>query len=90
MVRILILIILGWVLYQIIKRILADLNSKKAGNTKQKPAQTPVETPIETIVQCAHCGCHVLMNESQIKNNKIVCNNLECQTITDDKNQHGH
>ena len=85
MVRILILIVLGWLLYQIIKRMLANFNSKKAGKPEQKPAQTPEQT----IVQCAHCGCHVPTSESQIKNNKIICNNSECQTITDDKDQHG-
>ena len=85
MVRILILIILAWVLYQIIKRLLASINSRATG----KPEQTPVQTPEQTIVQCAHCGCHVPTSESQIKNNKIICNNPECQTITDDKDQHG-
>lgn len=85
MVRILILIILAWVLYQIIKRLLANFNSKKAGKPEQKPAQTPEQT----IVQCAHCGCHVPLSESQIKNNKIICNNPECQTITHEKDQHG-
>jgi len=81
MVRILILIILAWILYQIIKRMLAGANSKKAG----KPAQTPEQT----IVQCAHCGCHVPLSESQIKNNKIICNNPECQSITHKTDQHG-
>ena len=85
MVRILILIVLAWILYQIIKRMLANFNSKKTGKPEQKPAQTPVQT----IVQCAHCGCHVPTSESQIKNNKIICNNPECQTISDDKDQHG-
>ena len=85
MVRILILIILAWVLYQIIKRIIASVNAKKAG----KPERTSAQTPEQKIVQCAHCGCHVLMSESQIKNNKIICNNPECQTITHEKDQHG-
>jgi formylmethanofuran dehydrogenase subunit E len=81
MVRILILIILVWALYHIIKRIVVS--------TKPKPSEKPEETPEETIVQCAHCGCHVPMSESQIKNNKIICNNPECQTQTNQKDQHG-
>ena len=81
MIRILILIVLGWVLYKIIKRMLASVSSRNTDKPAQKPAQT--------IVQCAHCGCHVPISESQIKNNKIICNNPECQTITDDKDQHG-
>ena len=75
MVRILILIVLVWALYKIVKRIVAS--AKKA----QKPELK--------IVRCAHCGCHVPESESQIQNNKIVCNNPECQTITNEKNQHG-
>ena len=78
MARILILIILVWALYQIIKRMAASANRK------------PSEKPEETFVQCAHCGCHVLTSESQIKNNKIICNNPECQAITDEKDLHGN
>ena len=90
MVRILILIILAWVLYQVIKRMLASFNAKKAAKPQQTPTQVPEQTPEQTIVQCAHCGCHVPMSESQIKDNKIICNNPECQAITVDKDQHGN
>ena len=82
MVRILILIVLAWVLYQIIKRLLASINAKEAAR--------PEPAPEQTIVQCVHCGCHVPTSESQIKNNKIICNNPECQAITDEKDQHGN
>lgn len=85
MVRILILIVLAWVLYQIIKRMIASINARAAN----KPEQTPEKTPEQTIVQCAHCGCHVPTSESQIKNDKVICNNPECQAITDEKNPHG-
>ena len=81
MARILILIVLAWVLYQIIKRLLASINAKETAR--------PQPAPEQTIVQCVHCGCHVPMSESQIKNNKIICNNPECQAIVDEKNQHG-
>jgi phage terminase large subunit GpA-like protein len=77
MVRILLLIILGWALYLIIKRLLASVKHKTS------------EKPEETFVQCAHCGCHVPESESQIKNNQIICNNPECQTLTNQKDQHG-
>jgi len=71
MARILILIILVWVLYQIIKRIAASANTK--------PVQVSAEEkPEQKIVQCSHCGCHVPESESQIKNNKIICNSPEC------------
>ena len=85
MLRILILIVLVWILYQIIKHMLTSFNAKTSGKPEQKPAQTPEQT----IVQCTHCGCHVPMSESQIKNNKIICNSPECQAITDEKDQHG-
>ena len=85
MVRILILIVLAWVLYQIIKRMIASINARAAN----KPEQTTEQNPEQTIVQCAHCGCHVPTSESQIKNDKVICNNPECQAITDEKNPHG-
>ena len=77
MARILILIILVWALYQIIKRM--------AASAKRKPS----EKPVESFVQCTHCGCHVPTSESQIKNNKVICNNPECQTIAAKKDEHG-
>lgn len=70
MLRILILIILVWLLYQIIKRIIANANARN--NPEQKAEQK--------MVQCTQCGCHVPQNESQIKNDKIICNNPECLT----------
>lgn len=85
MLRIFILIVLAWVLYQIIKRMIASIHARDAN----KPEQTSEQAPEQAIVQCAHCGCHVPTSESQIKNNKIICNNPECQTITDEKNPHG-
>jgi formylmethanofuran dehydrogenase subunit E len=66
MARILLLIVLVWILFQIVKRMTANADSK------------PAAKPDEKFVQCANCGCHVPESESQIKNNKIVCNNPEC------------
>ncbi len=76
--RILILIILAWALYQIIRRIgkSADSNNKSG------------ENPDENIVQCAHCGCFVPETESQLKHNKISCNNPQCQTLADQENRY--
>ena len=70
MARILILIILGWILYQVIKRMAASADSKPNIKFEEKPE--------EKIVQCANCGCHVPESESIIKNNQIICNNPEC------------
>ena len=68
MARILLLIVLVWILYLIVKRFIA--------NADPTPAQSGSE---EKFVQCSHCGCHVPMSESLIKNDKIYCNNPECQ-----------
>ena len=70
MARILILIFLAWLLYQIIKRLAAKANAKTSEKSGAKPAQN--------FVKCAHCGCHMPEAESQIIDNKIVCNNPEC------------
>lgn len=80
MARILILIILVWLLYLIIKRVAASASARN--NPEQKAEQKPEVN----IVQCAQCGCHVPQNESQIKNDKIICNNPECQKIEGTKN----
>jgi len=78
MARILLLIILVWILYQIVKRIAASANPK--------PTEYGIE---EKFVQCTNCGCHVPIGESLIKNNKIYCNNPECLNLDDKKEQHG-
>ncbi len=75
MARIFLLIILGYLLYQVLKRMAASANSKP----NAKSEENLEEKPEERIVQCANCGCHVPISESQIKNNKILCNNPECQ-----------
>jgi hypothetical protein len=66
MARILLLIVLFWILYQIVKRIGASADAK------------PGAKPEQSIVQCAQCGCYVPTSETQTKNNQIVCNNPEC------------
>ena len=72
MARILILIVLAWILYQIIKRVLANINAQ---NSTQKP-EGKLD---ENILQCAQCGCHVPETDSQMINEQIVCSNPECQ-----------
>jgi hypothetical protein len=77
MARILLLIILVWILYQVVKRI--------ATSATPKPNPPGAE---EKFVQCTHCGCHVPISESLIKNNKIFCNNPECLNLDHQKEQH--
>jgi threonine/homoserine/homoserine lactone efflux protein len=72
MARILILIFLVWLLYQIIKRVAANANTKSSAKASAKQEQS--------FIKCVQCGCHVPEAESQIINNKVTCNNLECIT----------
>jgi hypothetical protein len=69
MPRLLLYILLGWVLYHVIKRVIAI--------TKPKPKNQP-KLPVENFVKCAQCGLHVPESESLIKDNKIICNNPKC------------
>ena len=75
MARILILIILGFILVQILKRFAASTDVNSSAKTEKKTAAKS-----EQMVKCANCGCHVPISESQLKNNQTICNNPECLT----------
>ena len=75
MARILILIILGFILVQILKRFAASTDANSSAKTEKK-----TEAKSEQMVKCANCGCHVPISESQHKNNQTICNNPECMT----------
>jgi formylmethanofuran dehydrogenase subunit E len=88
MPRILILIVLGWILYQIIKRVIANA---KAHN----PTENQDKKVGEKMLQCTHCGCHVPESDTKLVNEKILCNNPECSkpksdTAESDKSSHGN
>ena len=73
MARILILIILGFILVQILKRFAASTDANSSAKAEKKTREKS-----EQMVQCANCGCHVPVSESQHKNNQTICNNPEC------------
>ena len=77
MARILILIVIGFILVQILKRIIANADSKSFA--KDKPSAKENIPAEEKMIQCAKCGCHVPISESIRKNNQLICNNPECQ-----------
>ena len=79
MTRILILIVLIWILYQIIKRVIANA---KAESAKQENGQNPAKNQDEKMLQCAQCGCHVPESETKVVNQQIICNNPDCNKIT--------
>lgn len=74
MLRILILIVLAWILYQIIKRVISNAKI-------QNPTQEATTKTDETMLQCAQCGCHVPASDTQLINEKIICNNPECSKV---------
>ena len=75
MARILILIILGFILVQILKRFASSTDANSSAKTVKKTSKKS-----EQMVQCANCGCYVPISESQHKNNQTICNNPECIT----------
>lgn len=75
MARVLILIVLAWILYQIIKRVIA--NTKAHNPTQEAATKTD-----EVMLQCTQCGCHVPVSDTQLINEKIICNNPECSKVT--------
>lgn len=70
MARILMLIALVWLLYVVIKRVIA---TPKTGDSTQHVHKTE-----EKIVQCSQCGMHVPESESLVKKNQVICNNPDC------------
>lgn len=70
MTRILLLIILIWIVYVVVKRFIAKTSSKTDETTET--AHT------EKIIACHQCGLHVPESESRIINGEIYCNNPAC------------
>lgn len=70
MARILLLIILIWVLYTVVKRFLMATSAKKDNNHHRDEA--------EKIVACSQCGVHIPENEMQRIDDLVVCNNPNC------------
>lgn len=71
MTRILLLIGLIWLLYVVIKRVIA---ASKTNDSTQHAHKIE-----EKIVQCSQCGTHVPESESSIINNQFICNNPACK-----------
>jgi hypothetical protein len=74
MTRVLLLIVLVWLVYIVIKR--AFLSDNPNGSTQQNPK--PEQKPEQKIVQCAACGMHVPESESIKKDQLVICNNPDC------------
>ncbi len=67
MLRILLLIVLVWILYVVLKRFIAAVNNNK-----------PQPPSAEKIVACSHCGLHIPENETHMINNQVYCKNPDC------------
>ena len=81
MTRILLLILLVWILYAVIKRIIAKSEFRNSASANKTDKNGTDEKSAEKIVQCSRCGLHVPESDSHIKNNLITCNNPECNRI---------
>jgi hypothetical protein len=68
MLRILLLIVLGWLLFKFIKRLANTADASKSAKKLEGK-----------MLQCPRCGCHVPISETLQKNNQVVCNNPECR-----------
>lgn len=73
MPRILLLIVLIWVLFQLVKRVIA-ISKPRPKNHQKKP--------VENFVKCARCGLHVPESESLLQDNQVICNNPNCSVTT--------
>lgn len=72
MPRILLLIMLIWIVYVVVKRFIAKSSFNK--NSATERAQT------EKIVACHQCGLHVPESESRTINGDTYCHNSACYT----------
>lgn len=72
MARVLLLIVLVWLVYVVIKRAFF---SQHISNSSQ---QNPQPEPEQKMIQCAVCGMHVPESESIKKDDLVLCNNPDC------------
>ena len=72
MARVLLLIVLVWLVYVVIKR--AFFSQNVSNSTQQKPQPEPEQK----MIQCAACGMHVPESESVKKDDLVLCNNPDC------------
>jgi uncharacterized protein len=74
MTRVLLLIVLVWLVYIVIKRAFLSHNFN---HSTQQNAKTEQE-PEQKMVHCAACGLHVPESESIKKDDLVICNNPDC------------
>lgn len=72
MMRVLLLIVLGWLVYMLIKRAFFSTNSTNSTRQRAKPEAE------QKFVQCVNCGMHVPESESIKKDELVTCNNPDC------------
>lgn len=78
MTRVLLLIVLAWLVYIVIKRAFFSHDSTYPTQKNSKTEQKPEQSSEQKIVQCATCGMHVLESESIKKGGLVICNNPDC------------
>lgn len=70
MPRILLLIVLVWIVYVVLKRFIA--------NAKSNDRATKTTAHTEKFVACSQCGLHIPESESRMIDNLTYCNNPKC------------
>ncbi len=75
MSRILLLIVLLWIVYKLLKFFMGKIQSQ---NEESKTGKQP-----EKVIACAHCGLHVPESETHITDGKVYCNNPTCSKQTE-------
>ena len=74
MARVLLLIVLVWILYLVIKRAFFSARSGNATPPDSKSEQKPEQK----FIQCAACGMHVPESETIKKGDLVICKNPDC------------
>lgn len=73
MPRILLLIVLLWIIYLLIKFFIKKIQSY---NDQSKSVNQT-----EKVVACVKCGLHVPESETHITDGKVYCNNPNCNEV---------
>jgi hypothetical protein len=70
MPRILLLIVLLWIVYVLIKFFIKKAQSNNG--------QSKADNQTEKVLACTKCGLHVPESETHISDGKVYCNNPNC------------
>lgn len=79
MSRILLLIVFVWILYVLLKRFFAFIQSNQTPSNKSVLA--------DNMVACHRCGLHVPENEAVMIDGNAYCNHPDCHQINNGRSE---